>query len=46
VEINFMDEALLAEDLMEFGGEVRVLEPRSLANRIERGLSKVVSDHA
>jgi proteasome accessory factor B len=46
IQLHFMDEALLAEDLMEFGGEIRVLEPNSLASRIERGIRKVVSDHA
>lgn len=46
VKLRFMDEALLAEDLMEFGGELRVLTRESLAARIERGVRKVVSDHA
>ncbi len=46
VEIHFMDEALLAEDLMEFGSEVRVLSPESLATRIRSGLERVVQVHA
>jgi len=46
VTLHFMDEALLAEDLIEFGGELKVLHPKSLATRINLGLSKVVSDHA
>jgi len=46
VEIHFMDEALLAEDLMEFGSEVRVLSPESLATRIRSGLERVVQGHA
>ena len=46
VTLNFMDEALLAEDLIEFGGELKVLNPESLAKRISLGLAKVVSDHA
>lgn len=46
VTLNFMDEALLAEDLIEFGGELKVLDPESLAKRISLGLAKVVSDHA
>ena len=46
VTLSFMDEALLAEDLIEFGGELRVLHPASLGTRIQLGLSKVVSDHA
>ena len=44
--MNYMDEALLAEDLMEFGSEVRVIEPASLAARVRRGFEKVVSSHA
>lgn len=46
VEIKFMDEELLAEDLMEFGSEIRVLSPQSLAQRIKARLEKVVSMHA
>lgn len=46
VEIHFMDEALLAEDLMEFGADVRVKSPESLKNRIREGFAKVVSTHA
>ncbi len=41
-----MDEALLAEDLMEFGSELRVIGPQSLANRIRLGFEAVVRDHA
>lgn len=43
---NFMDEALLAEDLMEFGSELRVVEPESLAQKVQLGFEKVVSLHA
>lgn len=46
ITLNYMDEALLAEDLIEFGGELKVLKPESLAARIQLGLTKVVSDHA
>ena len=46
VELHFMDEALLAEDLLEFGSEIKVLEPQSLARRISESLSKVVDAHA
>ena len=46
VELHFMDEALLAEDLMEFGSELRVIGPQSLADRIRRGFEAVVKDHA
>ena len=41
-----MDEALLAEDLLEFGSEIKVLEPQSLARRISESLNKVVDAHA
>jgi predicted DNA-binding transcriptional regulator YafY len=41
-----MDEDLLAEDLMEFGGEVKVISPESLANRIRSRLERVVKIHA
>lgn len=46
IELHFMDEALLAEDLMEFGGELEVIEPASLAQRIRKGLEEVVKAHA
>jgi len=46
VELNFMDEALLAEDLLEFGPDVEVLSPQTLKQRIQQSLRKVVSDHA
>ena len=46
VEINYMDEALLAEDLMEYGSDLLVLEPDSLAERISESLLRVVKQHA
>lgn len=46
VTINFMDEVLLAEDLLEYGNEVRVVTPASLAERIKAGLERVVKLHA
>lgn len=46
VKINYMDEVLLAEDLLEYGNEVRVISPESLANRIRAGLQRAVSLHA
>lgn len=45
-KLNFMDEALLAEDLMEFGADIEVLEPESLASRVKLGFEKVASLHA
>lgn len=46
VKINYMDEALLAEDLLEFGGDVKVISPDSLAERITNSLRRVMSLHA
>ncbi|WP_415274663.1 helix-turn-helix transcriptional regulator [Aquiluna sp. Uisw_065] len=46
VEVNFMDEALFAEDLMEFGPEVQVLSPLSLGQRIDSGWQRVLDAHA
>jgi proteasome accessory factor B len=46
IEINFMDEALFAEDLMEFGPEVKVLSPESLSTRISSGWQRVLDAHA
>lgn len=46
VEIRFMDEDLLAEDLREFGVEVKVVEPLSLAARVKKGFEEVIQYHA
>jgi proteasome accessory factor B len=46
VTIHFMDLALLAEDLMEFGGDLEVIHPQSLSDRMRKGLEKVALDHA
>jgi proteasome accessory factor B len=46
VEINYMDEALLAETLREFGGSVRVISPASLAEAIIAGYREVLAAHA
>lgn len=46
IEVQFIDEGLIAEDLMEFGGQLRVLSPESLGDRISQGFSKVVTSHA
>jgi len=45
-KLHFMDEALLAEDLMEFGADIEVLEPVSLSSRIKLGFEKVAKLHA
>ena len=46
VEINYMDESLLAEDLLEYGSEVKVVSPASLAQRVRNGLERVARIHA
>ena len=46
VELNFMDQELLAEDILDLAGDIRVLSPESLKNRVEEAIRKVVSDHA
>ena len=46
LELSYMDEALLAEDLMEFGSDLRVLSPKTLANRIQVGFEAVIATHA
>ncbi|MFM1994328.1 MAG: hypothetical protein RL537_1017 [Actinomycetota bacterium] len=46
VTLNYMDEVLLAEDLLEYGNEVKVISPASLANRIAAGLERAVKIHA
>jgi proteasome accessory factor B len=45
-KINYMDEALLAEDLLEFGSDVEVIEPDSLKRRIRASLKAVMKQHA
>lgn len=45
-KINFMDEALLAEDLLEFGSDIQVLEPESLKRRLKASLKAVMKQHA
>jgi predicted DNA-binding transcriptional regulator YafY len=46
VELNYMDEALMAEDLMEFGADLKVISPKSLADRIRAGFEAVIASHA
>lgn len=46
INVSYMDEALLAEDLLEFGSDVKVISPKSLADRISAALSRVVGLHA
>lgn len=46
ITINYMDEELLSEDILDLAADVKVLEPKSLIDRIENAIRKVVSDHA
>ena len=46
VELNYMDEALMAEDLMEFGADLKVISPKSLGDRIRSGFEAVIASHA
>lgn len=46
VTASFMDEALFAEDLMEYGAQIRVQSPESLRRRIRVGLKAVIKSHA
>lgn len=46
ITLNYMDEALLAEDLLEFGSEVSVIGPESLKERINSRLEAVIAAHA
>lgn len=46
IELHFMDEALLAEDLMEFGPDIQIISPASLRERVRAGFAKVVEAHA
>ena len=46
ITLHYMDEALLAEDLLEFGSEVSVIGPESLKGRIQSRLEAVIATHA
>jgi proteasome accessory factor B len=46
VFFNYMDLALLAEELRGFALDVKVLEPKELGELIRVGFEKVASDHA
>jgi proteasome accessory factor B len=45
-QVNFMDLHLFAEELMEFADELKVLEPKQLADLIRSNLQKVIDAHA
>lgn len=44
--INYMDAHLLAEELRDYGPDVRVIEPKSLADIVRAGFEKVIAAHA
>jgi proteasome accessory factor B len=46
VQINYLDLPLLAEELMEFGSSVKVIEPPELKELIQDTLKKVIANHA
>lgn len=46
ITINYMDEELLSEDILDLAADVRVISPESLAKRVTDAIQRVVSDHA
>lgn len=46
ITINYMDEELLSEDILDLAADVRVISPESLAKRVLYAIHRVVSDHA
>ena len=46
ITINYMDEELLSEDILDLAADVRVILPESLAKRVTDAIQRVVSDHA
>ncbi len=46
VELQYQDLHLLADDLREYGNDVRVIEPAELAEAVRSGFQKVAADHA
>jgi proteasome accessory factor B len=46
IVVNYMDEELLSEDILDLAGDVSVIEPQSLVQRINDAIEKVVSAHA
>ena len=45
-ELRFQDLHLLAEDLREYGSDVKVIRPAELIAAVKAGFEKVASDHA
>ena len=46
VQINYMDLQLLAEELLEFGSSVQVVEPLELKELMQQMLRQVIANHA
>lgn len=46
VSFNYMDLELLAEEIRDFGLDVTVIKPKSLAEAVKSGFEKVASAHA
>lgn len=46
ITVNFMDEELLSEDILDIANDIRVIEPKTLADRVENAIEKVIADHA
>jgi predicted DNA-binding transcriptional regulator YafY len=46
VELNYLDLPLLAEELMEFGSAVEVIEPLELKKLLSETLRSVIANHA
>ena len=46
VVFNYMDLHLLAEELRDFALDIKVIQPKALADLIRAGFEKVASDHA
>jgi proteasome accessory factor B len=46
ISFNYMDLALLAEELRDFALDIEVLKPKELNDLIRAGFEKVASDHA
>lgn len=46
VEFQYMDVHLLAEDLRDFGADIKVLRPKQLIEAVSAGFEKVASAHA
>jgi proteasome accessory factor B len=44
--LNYLDLHLLAEELLEFGSSVKVIEPIELKDLIQDTLRQVIANHA